>query len=618
MQNALAVRSDTQPLLFSGNVLSGNVLPGNVLPDKDSVKKNWIEGGMGYWSKHPLLANSKLLSDHHILNNSTITPLAANEHLPKITPLTAALAEMRSPNSTMMRDFRKLLQAKWHPTEAFDQKASLLNDSQWKQLAEYRITKSVAGYTHPHRFFSGQNPKAKSAEQFVHQVVDAIAYSAPSHGESMDLSDAHNQSKLTSLLENIEKRVAWMLLLQDAADDVHYTPHGLDHSLMTALWIKRLIKMDEALLQSFAQQHNITPEQAIALAQMVGIMHDCGYPFMSGNELLDDKEQITTSQKTPNKATHAVTGGLMFNHYVKPLLSSVFDIINVKEPDALLKSMVEAIHMHSSDNPNYSKGEEARSLLVKAVSGGLYSLESDQQVSFLSELLHENGDSIESIDIYGKLQHQGLTDTCFSCIDLGKIQYIEQSPPPHRCFDACQAGDARLATPCMRVNRYNKPMNYWLMVADNLDVTEQRLGQIQSQPAYMNSLGLLYGQSSRMPKPVTGNALRDLVKDQLSDQFFSEASGEFFELLASLQCTSPHDFHYQLGLKVIHSVDIQEREGKPVFILNLQPLPESISTHFSEDQLRKIETFYYHRLIDTFKFYDDPPVIKLLNLTQHS
>ena len=161
-------------------------------------------------------------------------------------------------------------------------------------------------------------------------------------------------------------------------------------------------------------------------------------------------------------------------------------------------------------------------------------------------------------------------------------------------------------------------MNYWLMVADNLDVTEQRLGKLQSRPAYMNSLGLLYGQSSRIPKPVTGNALRDLVKDQLSDQFFSEASGEFVELLASLQCTLPHDVQYQLGLKVIHSVDIQEREGKPVFILNLQPLPESISTHFGEDQLRKIETFYYHRLIDSLKFYDDPPVIKLSNLMQHS
>jgi hypothetical protein len=612
MQNALAVRSDSQPLLFLGNEL-----PDKALPEKDSVKKNSIEGGMGYWSKHPLLAHSKLLSDHHILNNSTVTPLVANEHLPKITPSAAALAEMRNPSSTMMRDFRKLLQAKWHPAEAFNQKAPLLNDSEWTQLAEYRITKSVANYINPHRFFGGQHPKANSAEQFVHQIVDAIAYSAPAHSESMNLPDVCNQNKLTSLLESIEKRVAWMLLLQEAADDVHYTPHGLDHALMTALWIKRLIKMDETLLRSFAEQHNITPEQAIALAQMVGIMHDCGYPFMSGNKLLNDKEPIITSEKTPNKATHAVTGGLMFNHYVKPLLSAVFDIINVKEPDALLKSMVEAIHLHSSDNPNYSKGDAARSLLVKAVSGGLYSLESDQQISFLSELLHENGDSIESIDIYGKPQHQRLTDTCFSCIDLSKIQYIEQSPPPHRCFDACQVGDARLATPCMRVNRYNKPMNYWLMVADNLDVTEKRLGQLQCQPVYMNTLGLLYGQSSRIPKPVTGNALRDLVKNQLSDQFFSEASSDFFELLASLQCTLPHDLQYQLGLKVIHSIDIQEREGKPIFILNLQPLPESISTHFSEDQLRKIETFYYHRLIDTLKFYDDPPMIQLSNLTQH-
>ena len=536
---------------------------------KHGLQCHCRRGGISSWVDHPIFRTETNAS----AASSTVTPTTSHS-LSRISE--PASNTMRHPNG-----LRHLIASKCPP--------EVLSAQELEKFVDDRLELSTNYLAAPQAALNGDSPK-----DYIIKMVHTLA-------------DDQSQA-LAPSINHLYTAIAWSLFLQDVADDPRYSPHGYDHSITTARWMDRLSACYEDELDQFAEQFSLSLPKARTIIQLVGLLHDCGYPFMEGDEIAGS--ELPKNLSMPNnarltKATHAVVGGLIFNKLVKPALMEILQKTNVTEPEALCRAIVKAIHLHSSDNPDEGRNDPIH---VSTKSGGIYRLANADALQRLQRLLGSLDDEPKSVVLYGytETQRAKLIKACN--LNHQSVTCTRDVAPPTRSLDAEIAGDKAFATPCVKIVRDNLWLAFLLGAADNYDITAQRLGLVQGSPEYSQIMLSLYSSAHRQ-------GFVDQIRTLIDDIYTQEPSPHRPSkemMLASVSATSEKDIHYLLGLLAIDKVDLKKRCDDVELIVTMRPLPDWMAKFLPKQTFEQAGFFQIDRLRTAMEYLVDAPKLKVV------
>lgn len=528
-------------------------------------------GGIALWSESPLLSQSmlpRLLSKIEPTTGNGLQPILQWAHDESMGAPLAAL--------------RQLIASKI-PTDA------PLDEGEKTVLVSKQIQESVRQFG-----LLRSELADKSLHDYVAQLINDLSK-----------SDGFVQSNAG---RDLFKVMSWALFLQDVADNPRYNPHDFRHSLVVAKWMAALIQAEPEMLASYANRYQCTHTQALALFQLAGLFHDCGYPFMASSVEPSSELSQGGSQPSLTKATHAAVGGLMFNALVRPLLSDLLSKQGVTDTQALCSEITRAIHLHSSDSPTPGCGGPIE---VSTVGGGVYQVRDEHGLSALSQQLAKMSDPIAR----AKIQNPCASRLARIKAILPENTLIGAADNPlsaARELDAKWVGDKALATPCIPVGRF-LPMDYCMRVADNLDIEHKRLNQVQASGVYGRSM-LKFHEASDLQESL--NNIRAQIQDFYDNKHDYADSDQWPEspanVLVNVCATSKKDINYLVGLLAVATVTLKPGSNGRVVVVQLQPLPRWLKAqNLSDDAVRRQAYFQIERLKSALNFIIDAPKVEV-------
>lgn len=539
----------------------------------DATQSVWSAGGIQLWSKHPLLDQSQLsniLAQIEPVDGEGLQPILnwqADDGMRDQWHTLSKLVESKIPADVPLTP---------------DEKTNLVRD---------KIYESVNAFSIPRPELN-----QKSLQSYVTDLIG-------------DLTNDDFGAKGVAGRQ-LFKVMSWSLFLQDVADNPRYNPHDYRHALVVAKWMADLAQAEPELLKSFADKYHCTNSQALALIQLSGLLHDCGYPFMADS--VEPSGELSKDPATPSltKATHAVVGGLMFHVLVQPVLSRLLSDQGVQDVQQLCREMMRAIHLHSSDSPTHECGHPIQ---VSTEGGGIYQVGDEVGLSELSQQLSEMGDPIVRAKVH---------DCSSSCLSSVKSVLPKDVPvcrvatplPAARELDAKWLGDRAIATPCVKVDRQKVPMAYWMMFADNLDLTHKRLGKVQGSGVYGRAM-LKFHSASELQGHL--NNLKTQIQDYYDNQQDYADAAQWPDSPASVLfnvcASSKKDIDYLVGLLSVAQVSLKQgREGQTVLV-QLQSLPSWVKEQgLSKEEVIHQMGFQVERLKSALTFLIDAPSVEVV------
>jgi hypothetical protein len=558
----------------------------------NSAQSTKMSGGIQWWVDHPLLSQDQLPA---ILQE--IEPSADN-------CLRRVLAWPEDPR----------MQANWQALS--DLVASKMpddipiDDAGKQELILRKIRDSITIFAKPHPDLGQQ-----SLQAYVKDIVNDLG------GSRFSMGSAIGQS--------LCRTIAWSLFLQDVADNPRYTPHDYRHALVTARWMATLAQAEPTLLNRFSQRYQCTNAQALALMQLVGLMHDCGYPFMAAG--VEPSGEVgrqcgcheTDQPRAPQltKATHAVVGGLMFHVLVQPALTQLFKSGGVDQGEAICREMGRAIHLHSSDSPTQSGVDK---LQVSTVGGAIFQVSDISQLKDLAARLAVMGDPVVRVKLHAPTPEQ-LAELQNNLPEGAEITIVSEPMTPGRSLDLEQVGDKALATPCVKVDRREIPLAYLLMLADNLDITQARLGSVQGSSVYGRSL-LQFHDAPDLKAGL--QTLRTVIQALYANRPLCEDATNWpddpEQVLLNVCASSPKDIYYLAGLLAVADVSIEplgqaapsvlgsEQSDSLKIVVELKPLPAWMrAQQLPVEAVKKQMVFHVDRLQTALNFLVDAPTVEV-------
>jgi hypothetical protein len=545
-------------------------------------------GGIQLWATHPLLSGPQL---------PTILKQIDPEHTDSLQPILAwgDQPEMRSSWGALIR-----LVASKIPSDA------PMSASEKGMLVQAKIKQSVSAFSMAREEFdehgswhgttnSTSHSITNSVQAYVKELIQAVS------GNAFALREESGQK--------LFQTISWFLFLQDVADNPRYTPHDYRHALVVARWMADIAQKEPAVLNSLIERYQCSKAQALALLQLAGLMHDCGYPFMADRVECSGEALQQQTHPALTKATHAPVGGMMFHVMVKPVLSQLLADSGVNAGAAVCHEMVRAIHLHSSDDPS-STNEDVTQISTQG--GGIYQVRDEAQLLAVSAQLNMLGDPVTRVKLYQPTDNQVAHLRKILPADV-RITHTAKPLPPGRAIDWQCIGDRGLMTPCVKVDRQHIPMAYMVMLADNLDMTCARLGNVQGSSVYGRALLQFHSvEALQSDLNALGKAVRDFYdhRTEYSDQDKWPALPE--AVIVDVCASSKQDIDFLAGLLSVAKVVLETGEPADKIIVQLQPLPawfkeQDISMEAVEKQMR----FHVDRLEHALSFLVDAPNVEV-------
>lgn len=283
---------------------------------------------------------------------------------------------------------------------------------------------------------------------------------------------ADEQSLLTEHLNFILKRA----IDQDLNSPENYVSHGLNHTLNVIDYIDQIIIDNPMVLTTVAEKYGITLQKAKFLLENVGLFHDFGYP--------------ESELKHMSKVAHSMTGADIINYGetevsgkkmpIKEVLARIFGQDGEQNKKAAI-DIRNSVLMHNADkfDKNYT---------IKLITDlGNYLVDYDDLYRACNKV-----DGIKNIFIYfdrgnGDIKDQGLIEGSIYDLFLGREKpNIEWTDTKYkgRKLDPKNKYDNFLGLEYFKVVLTEEPLLAIIRLADNMDMTYDRLSSIQKHPLF--------------------------------------------------------------------------------------------------------------------------------------
>jgi hypothetical protein len=258
---------------------------------------------------------------------------------------------------------------------------------------------------------------------------------------------------------------------QHIEDKSYYVSHDFNHGLAVAQSCTQILKSDDAIAMSLMARFELSYPQAAFLIEMVGLLHDIGYPVQT--------------QQGLSKTNHSVEGARLLSEKLMEFLALL-----ITDSPLPLRAFRRAILLHNSDK--VSKRFDIRILTQKE--GYLLA-----NVADLLPFIEKYGDEIVSLHPANRSVAAQLT----KAIPEGLRESIKMGPMGYRkgyegrSCDIYQF-DGRMGLEFSEVDLIEQTLSAVVRLADNMDIGVLRLNALQRHPTFEKSYLVLVGKKEEM------------------------------------------------------------------------------------------------------------------------
>lgn len=260
----------------------------------------------------------------------------------------------------------------------------------------------------------------------------------------------------------------------------NYVSHGFDHTLNVVRYVDQIMAVYPEVVGIVGSKYEITGPQARFLLENVALFHDFGYPVSEAKKL--------------GKTTHSVVGADVINHgqtevngQKVPIKEVLARILNDTSNGRMMSDLRNSIMLHNADKIEQfydgkittDKGE----FLVKRenVAKGYTTLkELGHKVNSIFVGV-DNPEEIKDVQtqLWGKLA------SLKEVMEMPQIQVGEAEERfKGRSFDSKGRNDI-LALEYSTAVLMEEPLKAIIRLADNMDITRDRLSDLQTKPLFM-------------------------------------------------------------------------------------------------------------------------------------
>ncbi|MEI6425800.1 MAG: hypothetical protein WCO66_00435 [Candidatus Absconditabacteria bacterium] len=282
------------------------------------------------------------------------------------------------------------------------------------------------------------------------------------------------------------------MFYQTLDNPLQFCSHGFDHSILVDEYVKNISNGTDVVNKTM-EKYAISPEAANLLLRLTAVFHDFGYPEVGK---LD-------------KSTHGPFGGVLFKNEIAPsfekMLTKQFGVDQAKMGE-IIQDMTDAIFFHSADKVeqgylNKVKFTKGEFLVGEHVAEGQEKTTKTQEEETLKEVvkLMKGGDDFT---IYYRAGNEGAKKNAESfqqqLVDLGvnkdHIKIVEDEVQTN--YDKTHGQDQYQGRKSKSINDfgiefkpidlYSSPLSGVVRLADNFDMSLNRLTELQKSPVFMD------------------------------------------------------------------------------------------------------------------------------------
>ena len=336
--------------------------------------------------------------------------------------------------------------------------------------------KSSASDASPEQASARDKAKAKISKPEISTQVDDILNNLPG-------SDAAKEKLMDHIFSHA--------LEQEVENPEQFASHGFDHSIRVKQHIDSVVDDNPQLLDVMENKYALNEEQARAVLGLVAVYHDFGYPTVGAR----------------GKSLHAVTGAaITMDHEFRETFSEALGM-SQDESAELCHDFTRAVLFHGAD-----KVEHAFDAKIK-VGHAEFLVDADNAAEAFTLFNRENMDEEVMIvcseqveqNIRGAMaEGSGLEGIVFERPGEGEV-----SPDGKflgRAVDLKKKKDKVLGLEYHQVDAQEDPLAFCIRVADNMDMTHERLSEFQQDESYR----MIYHTYGNTKGNVRGNALAAL------------------------------------------------------------------------------------------------------------
>ncbi|MCW1930221.1 MAG: hypothetical protein KIH62_002790 [Candidatus Kerfeldbacteria bacterium] len=306
--------------------------------------------------------------------------------------------------------------------------------------------------------------------------------------ESFDLltvpEDPHDRDRLNTAIERYMNDIIVLAFEQQWQDPPQFVSHDWGHSLRIADLAKQFataLSGEEAperrfaaspLVMKMCERYQITAQEVEFILDHTHMCHDCGYPHLKGR----------------NKSLHAMDSAeLALSDNFVDALSTMIQSPNAKL-DVLRQDMYEAIFYHGADVP------QDRFQVRIETDRGTFLATNARVADAIAGLIAPGFTpttkprTIRRVDIAGAQRAEDISATeemIRRAVPDAEVQRLVGSPFfIGRKFDLVTKGDELGGVEYIHADAGERPLLTLLRVADNMDLTSDRLGRVRHHPAY--------------------------------------------------------------------------------------------------------------------------------------
>lgn len=287
-----------------------------------------------------------------------------------------------------------------------------------------------------------------------------------------------------------------------------YVSHDFSHSMRTAEFAMDIAAAfaetgelrDSPIIGSMMEKYGITSGEAMLLLYHSNMCHDCGYVHLKGR----------------HKSVHAMAGAELQAR--DKLVDSLKGLVTSPDADldALVHDMQQSIFMHGADVP-------AKKFQIRVYTDRGTFLTTAENLEQAVRGLSEPGGSeigkarrIERIEFAEDIvDTTELEEAVAAVAPDAFIDQVRQNFFIGRTTDLQINGDKVLGLEYTETTPFDNPMLALLRLADNLDLTKERLISVKQHPAYLEIIRLM--GDDRWPTSAHTRQLEDWQRSEEGD-----------------------------------------------------------------------------------------------------
>lgn len=285
------------------------------------------------------------------------------------------------------------------------------------------------------------------------------------------------------------------MFYQTLDNPLQFCSHGFDHSILVDEYVKNIAK-DTDVVNKTMEKYNISQDAATVLLRLTAVFHDFGYPNVGD---LD-------------KSTHGPFGWLLFKNEISQEFESLFSKqfwVDHSKVAELTKDMTDAIFFHSADKVeqwylNKIKFTKGEFLIGEKVAGKEMGGDIEKETNILSDVINIMK-SWDNLTVYYRKWNRSGQANAYGfkqqLMDLGiewnRIQVKEDIGETN--YDAIYGTEiyqwrksksiTDFGIEFKPIDLYTNPLSGVVRLADNFDMSLNRLTELQKWPIFM---GVMY------------------------------------------------------------------------------------------------------------------------------